>query len=50
MKIIAFVHYIYQHFCKANSSEHAEYVVMDIAMQRIQDNPQVMLFRTDYLE
>ncbi|WP_162626593.1 hypothetical protein [Acinetobacter sp. CFCC 10889] len=50
MKIIAFVHHIYQRVCKAHASENAEYVLMDIAMQRVEDNQHIMLFRTDYLE
>ncbi|WP_174493156.1 hypothetical protein [Acinetobacter sp. Marseille-Q1623] len=50
MKIIAFVHHIYQQICKADTTENTEYVLMDIAMQRVANNQQIILFRTDYLE
>lgn len=50
MKLIYIMQSIYQRVVGNRVKQASEYQWMDIATQRIESNPQIMLLRTDYLE
>lgn len=50
MKLVYIIQSIYQRVVGNRAEQSSEYQWMDIATQRVENNPKIMLFRTDYLE